>query len=365
MPTESQVLNALSAVQDPDLHRDIVSLGFIKNLKIDGARVNFDIELTTPACPVKDQLKAQAHDAVKALGGVSEVSINMTSNVRAGVRQAAIPMPGVKNVIAVASGKGGVGKSTASVNLALALQTSGAAVGLLDADIYGPSIPGMLGAAGIRPEGTPGGKILPIQKYGLKLMSMGFLATDDTPVIWRGPMVHGILQQFLGQVEWGSLDYLLIDLPPGTGDAQLTLTQSAPLAGAAIITTPQDVSLLIARKGLKMFQKVNVPVLGIVENMSYFVCSKCGERHDIFRHGGGRRASEELGIPFLGEIPIDPEVVLGGDEGVPIVRRKPDSPAAVAYRQIASNMAAQLSIQNVKDAVPADVSLRWKVPTQS
>jgi len=365
MPTEPQILKALSSVQDPDLRKDIVSLGFIKNLKIDGPRVSFDVELTTPACPVKDQLKQQAHDAVKALDGVSEVSITMTSNVRSQGRQAAIAMPGVKNVIAVASGKGGVGKSTASVNIALALQASGAAVGLMDADIYGPSIPGMLGVAGVRPEGAPGGKILPVEKYGLKLMSMGFLATDDTPVIWRGPMVHGILQQFLGQVEWGALDYLVIDLPPGTGDAQLTLTQSAPLAGAVIITTPQDVSLLIARKGLRMFQKVNVPILGIVENMSYFVCSKCGEHHNIFRHGGARKASEEMGIPFLGEIPIDPEIVLGGDEGLPIVQRRPGSETAVAYRQIAANMAAQLSIQTMKASAPADLSLRWKVPTQS
>jgi ATP-binding protein involved in chromosome partitioning len=195
-------------------------------------------------------------------------------------------------------------------------------------------------------------------------MSMGFLATDDTPIIWRGPMVHGILQQFLGQVDWGVLDYLVIDLPPGTGDAQLTLTQSAPLAGAVIITTPQDVSLTVARRGLRMFQKVNVPILGIVENMSTFICSKCGERHDIFRHGGARKACEELNIPFLGEIPIDPEVVLGGDEGLPIIRRKPDSPAALAYQQVASNMAAQLSIQNMKASAPADLSLRWKVPVQ-
>jgi len=360
MATEAQVLKALSQVQDPDLRKDIVSLGFIKNLKIDGPRVSFDIELTTPACPVKDQLKQEAHDVVKALGDISEISINMTSNVRSRAVQAAIPMPGVKNVIAIASGKGGVGKSTASANLALALQATGASVGLLDADIYGPSIPGMLGMTGAKPQGAPDGKILPIEKFGLKLMSMGFLATDDTPVIWRGPMVHGILQQFLGQVEWGTLDYLVIDLPPGTGDAQLTLTQSAPLAGAVIITTPQDVSLVIARKGLRMFQKVNVPVLGIVENMSYFVCSKCGERHEIFRHGGGRKTSEELGIPFLGEVPIDPEVVLGGDQGVPILLRKPGSPAALAYQQVASNMAAQLSIQNMKAAAPADLNLRWK-----
>jgi ATP-binding protein involved in chromosome partitioning len=365
MVTETQVLKALSQVQDPDLRKDIVSLGFIKNMKIEGPRVSFDIELTTPACPVKDELKQAAYDVVKALGGVSEISINMTSHVRSRAVQAAISMPGVKNVIAIASGKGGVGKSTASANLALALQASGATVGLLDADIYGPSIPGMLGVAGAKPQGAPDGKIIPIEKYGLKLMSMGFLATDDTPVIWRGPMVHGILQQFLGQVEWGTLDYLLIDLPPGTGDAQLTLTQSAPLAGAVIITTPQDVSLVIARKGLRMFQKVSVPVLGIVENMSYFVCSKCGERHDIFRHGGGRKTSEELGIPFLGEIPIDPEVVLGGDEGVPILKRKPDSAAALAYRQVASHMAAQLSIQNMKAAAPADLTLHWKTPAKT
>ncbi|MBQ27815.1 MAG: iron-sulfur cluster carrier protein ApbC [Nitrospiraceae bacterium] len=360
---EEAVLHVLRTVQDPDLHKDIVSLGFIKNLAIAGTKVSFDVELTTPACPVKEQLKQECYDKVLALDGVAEVDISMTSNVRAREVQSSIAIPGVKNVLAVASGKGGVGKSTASVNIALALQATGARVGLLDADIYGPSIPTMLGIDGAL-EKTAENKLVPKEKFGLRVMSMGFLVSDDAPVVWRGPMVHGILQQFLGQVLWNDLDYLIVDMPPGTGDAQLTLTQSAPLAGAVIITTPQDVSLIDARRGLRMFEQVNVPVLGLIENMSFFVCHTCDERHDIFRHGGGKKVSEELRIPFLGEIPIDPSIVLGGDTGVPIVQQAPRSAAAKAYHSIASNIAAGLSMAAMELIDPADLKLQWKTTSQ-
>ena len=251
-------------------------------------------------------------------------------------------LAGVKNIIAVASGKGGVGKSTVAVNLAMVLAETGASVGLLDADIYGPSLPLMIGICE-RPTADPRtGLLTPLEKHGLRLMSMGFISDAKTAVIWRGPMVHKMITTFMGQVDWGTLDYLVMDLPPGTGDAQLTITQTAPLTGAVIVTTPQDVSLIDARKGLLMFQQVNVPVLGIVENMSYFVCDECGKRHEIFRHGGGRRASEELGIPFLGEVPLDPRVTLGGDQGTPVVTSAPDSPASQALREVARNLIVQL-----------------------
>lgn len=251
-------------------------------------------------------------------------------------------LAGVKNIIAVASGKGGVGKSTVAVNLAMVLAETGASVGLLDADIYGPSLPLMIGICE-RPTANPRtGLLTPLEKHGLRLMSMGFISDAKTAVIWRGPMVHKMITTFMGQVDWGTLDYLVMDLPPGTGDAQLTITQTAPLTGAVIVTTPQDVSLIDARKGLLMFQQVNVPVLGIVENMSYFVCDECNKRHEIFRHGGGRRASEELGIPFLGEVPLDPRVTLGGDRGTPVVTFAPDSPASQALREVARNLIVQL-----------------------
>lgn len=263
-------------------------------------------------------------------------------------------LSGVKNIIAVASGKGGVGKSTVAVNLAMVLAETGASVGLLDTDIYGPSLPLMMDICE-RPTGDPRtGVLKPLEKHGLKLMSMGFFSDEKTAVIWRGPMVHKMLTTFMAQVDWGTLDYLVMDLPPGTGDAQLTITQTAPLTGAVIVTTPQDVSLIDARKGLLMFQQVNVPVLGIVENMSYFVCDECGKRHEIFRHGGGRWASEELGVPFLGEVPLDPRVTLGGDQGNPVVTFAPDSPASQALRDVARNLIVQLE---------ATASQRAQLPT--
>src|SRR5262249_54923193 len=313
---------------------------------------------SAPACRVKGALEGERGVKAGKLPGVSAVAVKMTANTTGRQFQDKVVLPGVKNAIAVASGKGGVGKSTTAVNLALALAERGARVGLMDADVYGPSIPMMLGVQK-RPKMTPEKKILPIEAHRPAAMPMGYLSDDNTPVIWRGPMVSGLISQFLGVVEWGELDYLVIDLPPGTGDIQLTLCQQAPLAGAVIVTTPQDVSLLDARKGLKMFEQVNVPVLGIVENMSYFVCGHCHERTDIFRHGGGQSEAVRLGVPFLGEIPLDPDVVVGGDEGQPILLRNPQSPVSEAYRKVAGAMAAQLSIANAAAPAQSNVKFMW------
>jgi ATP-binding protein involved in chromosome partitioning len=345
--TDKEVLAALSKIQDPDLHKDIVALGFVQNIKIQDSQVGFDIVLTTPACPVRDQMRDEAQRLIAALPGVSKVSVNMTSNVTkgiSGVKEDYIPL--VKNAIAISSGKGGVGKSTVSATLAVALAETGAKVGLMDADVYGPNIPMMMGAG--KPPSQKDNKLLPAESHGVKIMSMGYLVPEDQPIVWRGPMIHGAIQQFLRDVEWGELDYLLVDLPPGTGDAQLSISQLVPLTGAVIVTTPQNVALHDSKKGLGMFQKVNVPVLGIIENMSYFVCSHCHERTEIFSHGGGKLAAEKLGVPFLGEIPIDPEVRVGGDSGLPILVSHPKSPTAEAFRTIAKAVAAQISIQNAK-----------------
>src|ERR1041384_3929479 len=281
---QARVLDALKVVQDPDLHRDIVNLGFVKDLKVNGGKVAFTIELTTPACPVKDQMRDQARAAVMAVPGVTDVDVTMSASVRAtgiggeGGRQ---PLPGVKNIIAVGAGKGGVGKTTVAVNLAIALSKAGSRVGMID-----------------------GQKILPAEKYGLQVISMGFMTTDDAPIIWRGPMLHGALQQFFREVKWVDLDYLVVDLPPGTGDVALSLSQTVPVAGAIVVTTPQQVSLADSRRAVAMYRKLNIPPLGIIENMSYFVCPGCQHEADIFGHGGGERLAEEFGIPFLGRIPI-------------------------------------------------------------
>jgi ATP-binding protein involved in chromosome partitioning len=350
--TEQNVLQALKVVKDPDLHRDIVALNFVKDLKISGNDISFTLELTTPACPVRDQFKADAERAIrKAVEGVGRVDVHMTSNVAIhSNQQKELILPGVKNTIAVASGKGGVGKSTVAVNLAVALALDGAKVGLVDADVYGPSIPLMFGV-NERPRISEN-KLVPLERYGVKIMSIGFLVDPMQAVIWRGPMASGAVKQFMGDVNWGSLDYLIFDLPPGTGDIQLTLVQTIPLTGAVIVTTPQDVALADARKGLVMFHKVNVPVLGIVENMSYYVCSHCGHREDIFDSGGGSRTAGELGVPFLGEIPIETKIRIGGDKGTPIVVMDQTSDQAMTIRQIARNLAAQVSILHVS-APPA------------
>jgi ATP-binding protein involved in chromosome partitioning len=365
--TEAQVLDALRPIIDPDFNKSIVDLGFVKDIAIDGARVAFKIELTTPACPVKEEFQRAAKERVSALAGVDEVDVTMTADTRGrggagGSTPNADILPEVKNVIAVASGKGGVGKSTTSVNLALALAESGARVGLLDADVYGPSLPLLMGIHD-RPETQDLGEkkvILPLRAYGLKLMSMGFFITDNSPVIWRGPMVHGLIRQFLTDVDWGELDYLVIDLPPGTGDAALTLTQQAPLSGAVIVTTANALSTIDARKGLAMFEKVNVPVLGVIENMSYFTPPDLPDRkYYIFGEGGGRKIAEELGVEFLGEVPIDPRVVEGGDAGRPILIHAPESDAAGCFRELGGTVARRLAMLAQKTPPIADANITW------
>jgi len=359
-PTEAQVLDALRPIIDPDFRKSIVDLGFVKNLAIEGGAVSFAIELTTPACPVKAEFERAARERVAALPGVTRVDVTMTASTRGGSatpRDEAV-LPGVKNVIAVASGKGGVGKSTTAVNLALALRESGASVGVMDADVYGPSLPLLLGVSG-RPESTEK-RIQPLEAYGMRVMSMGFFVNENSPVIWRGPMVHGLIRQFLTDVEWGALDYLVIDLPPGTGDAALTLTQQAPLSGAVIVTTANDLSVLDARKGLRMFEKVAVPVLGIVENMSYFVPPDLPDRrYHIFGKDGGKRVADELGVDFLGEVPIDPRVVEGGDAGRPIVVHAPESEAAQAFRRLAGEVARRLAVLAARTPAIADANISW------
>ena len=360
--SEAAVLEALRPIVDPDFGKSIVDLGFVKNLRIDGGNVSFAIELTTPACPVKAEFEKAARERVLALDGVENVHVTMTSNTR-GRNLSAGPqpevLPGVRNAIAVASGKGGVGKSTTAVNLALALQRAGAKVGLMDADVYGPSLSLLTGVAG-RPRVTAERRILPHEGYGLRLMSMAFLVTDDSPVIWRGPMVHGLIRQFLTDVEWGELDYLVVDMPPGTGDAALTLTQQAPLSGAVIVTTANELALIDARKGLKMFEKVQVPVLGIVENMAYFSPPDLPDRrYPLFGEGGARRAAEELGVDFLGEVPFDPRIVLGGDAGRPILIDAPDSEAARAFVQIAEKIVRKLAVLAEQTPKMADANITW------
>jgi ATP-binding protein involved in chromosome partitioning len=345
--TQEQVLDVLRTVQDPDLHKDIVALGFIKDVAIKGGEVDFTIQLTTPACPVRDQMKAEAEQKVGALPGVTVARANMTAEVRARGGFGRQEIPGIRNIIAVGAGKGGVGKSTTSVNLAVSLQRKGARVGLIDADVYGPNVPQMLGITG-SPEGTADKKIIPLEAYGLKVISMGMLVPPDQPVIWRGPMLHGAIQQFMRDVMWGELDYLVIDLPPGTGDITLSLAQSAPVAGAVVVTTPQGVSVSDVRKAVMMFRQLNIPVLGVVENMSFFECGHCQERTDIFGHGGGSKMATDLGIPFLGEVPIDTRVRTGGDEGAPIVAAAPEAPAARAFAEVAGKVAAQISIQAMR-----------------
>jgi len=340
--TEEAVLNSLRSVEDPDLKRDVVSLGFIKKLNIEGGRVSFDLELTTPACPLKAQLKTAAEEAVRRIEGVTEVNVEVTSNVSAHrVPGSEEILPDVKNIVAIASGKGGVGKSTVSVSLAVALAKSGARVGLLDTDIYGPSIPIMMGVTE-KPE-IKGEKLIPIEKYGVSLMSIGFMIPEDTPLIWRGPMVMKAVEQLLTDVEWGELDYLLMDLPPGTGDVQLTLSQKVPLTGAVIVTTPQDVALLDVVRGISMFRKLNVPILGVIENMSFFSCPHCGGRSDIFSHGGGAAASKKLDVPFLGEIPIDLKIREGGDAGKPVPADDLDSASGRVFMDIGEQLAARIS----------------------
>ena len=343
--TESEVIEALSHVIEPELHQDLVTLKMIENVKISGDNVSFTVILTTPACPMKNQIESEAAAAVKAISGVDKVNVSFDSRVPADSRLMGRLNIGVRNAIAIASGKGGVGKSTTASNLAISLVLDGARVGLLDVDVYGPNIPTMMGISG-RPKGH-NDKILPMEAHGVKLMSMGFLIEPGQAVIWRGPMIHNAIRQFLDDVDWGELDYLIIDLPPGTGDATLSLSQSLGLTGSVVVTTPQQVALDDVVRGVSMFQQLNVPVFGVIENMSYFVAPDTGHRYDIFGHGGGQRMAEQVGVDFLGEVPLEPAVRIGGDEGTPIVIRDADSPASMAIRQIARKVAAAVSLQNI------------------
>lgn len=345
----SAVLDVLRPVQDPELRKSLVELNMIRNVQIQGQTVSFTLVLTTLACPLREFIVEDCEKAVKALPGIEQVEIEVTAETP---QQKSLPdrqgIDGVKNIIAVTSGKGGVGKSTVSVNLAVALAEVGAKVGLLDADIYGPNAPNMLGlsSAEVTVQAGSNGEVLePAFNFGVKLVSMAFLIDKDQPVIWRGPMLNGIIRQFLYQVQWGELDYLVIDLPPGTGDAQLTLAQSVPMAGAVIVTTPQTVALLDARKGLRMFQQLNVPILGIVENMSYFIPPDLPDRqYDIFGSGGGEKTAQELGLPLLGRIPLEIALRVGGDRGQPILISAPESVSAQALRGVAQQVAAKVSL---------------------
>jgi ATP-binding protein involved in chromosome partitioning len=343
-PDRDAVLNALRGVVDPDIRRDIVSLGFVKDLSIDDGRVGFTIELTTPACPVKDQLRDQAAAAVRMLEGVRDVDVKMTAKVRSATapETGRPPVAGVKNVIAVGAGKGGVGKTTVAVNLALALARCGSRVGILDGDIYGPNVPIMLG---LRTQlTTDGQRIVPAEKHGLQVVSVGFLTDDDSPVIWRGPMLHGAIQQFFREVAWKDLDYLIVDMPPGTGDVALSLSQTVPVVGSIVVTTPQAVSLADSRRAVRMYQKLNIPTIGVVENMSYYACPNCHHESDIFGHGGGEGLARDMSVPFLGRLPIYQPIREGSDTGVPLIVSEPGSAAARSFLTVAERTAAQVSI---------------------
>ncbi|MSP11448.1 MAG: iron-sulfur cluster carrier protein ApbC [Chloroflexi bacterium] len=345
MPTIDEILSALSTVADPELHKDIVTLGMVKDIAECDGIVRFRFTLTTPACPMRDRLETAARQVVAALPGVTEVNIVMDAIVSADKRLGQIADLKIRNAIAVASGKGGVGKSTVAVNLAVALSRTGAKVGLLDADIYGPNVPLMVGLAGRKP--TPlDGKMMPLQAFGVEVISMGFIAEAKQAIIWRGPMLQKALHQFLNGVRWGELDYLLVDLPPGTGDVHISLCQMLPLTGAVIVTTPQEVALADVVKGIAMFERMEVPILGIIENMSGFYCPNCDERIDIFGHGGGERTAKEFDVPFLGEIPLESGVRIGGDAGIPIVVRAPESRAGKALQSIAADLAARISVMH-------------------
>ena len=347
--SEEQIKAALAGVVDPNTGKDFVAGKSVKNIKIDGNDVSFDIELGYPAKTQIDGIRKQVLDTVRALPGVGNVSANVFSKIVAHSVQMGVKLvPGVKNIIAVASGKGGVGKSTTAVNLALALAQEGASVGILDADIYGPSQPQMLGLAGQQPESKDGENMEPLEAYGLQAMSIGFMVDVETPMVWRGPMVAQALDQLISQTNWRDVDYLIVDMPPGTGDIQLSLAQKVPVTGAVIVTTPQDIALIDARKGLKMFEKVNIPILGIVENMSIHICSKCGHEEHIFGEGGGERMGKDYDVDFLGSLPLEMAIREMTDTGKPTVVGAPDSRTAEIYRSIARRVAVKIA-QKAKD----------------
>ena len=345
--TEKAVLSALGNVQEPELHKDLVTLNMIRDLKITGSKVSFTVVLTTPACPLKSRIERESREAVAALPGVDNVEVKLDANVPSdGKSRGLLELP-IRNAIAIASGKGGVGKTTVAVNIAVVLAQSGARVGLLDADIYGPNVPTMMGVDHLPPPRN--GKLVPAEAYGVKLMSIGFLVKPNQPLIWRGPMLHSAIRQFLSDVDWGELDYLIVDLPPGTGDAALSLAQSLPLSGGIIVTLPQQVSLDDARRGLEMFRQLDVNVFGVVENMSYLELPD-GSHMDIFGTGGGARLAEEAGVPFIGAIPMDPAVCSGGDSGMPVTLTQPETAVARALSQVAMDLAAKVSVAAVQQS---------------
>ena len=349
--TEEAVLEALRPVKDPELQRGMLELKMIRDVTVSGPEViDLTVVLTTPACPLKNRIHEDIDRALAVLPGSPKARIRWDAQVS---RTGGIPnkqqIPGVRNVISVGAGKGGVGKSTCAVNVAIALSQLGARTGVLDADVYGPNVPILLGAEHEKPM-AENEKIIPIQRYGIKMISLGFFIEPDKPAIWRGPMLSGAVRQFLFDVNWGELDYLVVDLPPGTGDVQLTMSQSIPMTGAVVVSTPQDVSTADVGRAIQMFNTLKVPNLGLIENMSYFLCPHCGERTEIFGHGGAKALAERMNIPFLGEIPLDHRIREGGGQGVPLMVSDPDSPLAQVYRDVASSLAAQVSVRNFKQA---------------
>jgi len=351
--TPEKILAALGTVNDPDLHRDLVSLGMIEDVVADGGTVRFTLVLTTSACPLKAQIEDDCRRAVTAIGGVTDVQIHTISRVRKPKDPSAERhvLEGVGHVIAIGSGKGGVGKSTVAANLAIALAQTGAVVGLLDGDIYGPNLPRMLGAQ--RQPYQRNGRIVPLEAHGIRFMSMGLLVEAGEAVVWRGPMLHGAIKSFLNDVDWSGCDYLIVDLPPGTGDVQLSLIQQTVVTGAVVVTTPSTVAIEDAVKAVRMFDKLSVPVLGVIENMSYFICPDCQHRHEIFSSGDGERRALALGLPFLGALPLEAAVRAGGDTGQPIVAAAPESATAAAFRAIAGTLAQRISITTLGPSAPA------------
>ena len=355
MLSETTIMDALRQVQEPELGRDIVTLDMVKDVEIDGDGVSLTIELTTPACPLKDEIEGNVRAALTGLGATS-VDLAWGAMVRRSTpQQSENLIPGVRNLIAVASGKGGVGKSSVAVNLAASLAIEGASVGLLDADITGPNVPQMLGVEGA-PAASSDGKIQPLERYGVKVMSIQFFVPDGQPIVWRGPLVGGAIQQFLRDVDWGELDYLVVDMPPGTSDAQLTLAQAVPIGGALLVTTPQDVALSDVEKALAMFKRLSVPVLGIVENMSAFICPHCGEATEIFGRGGGESFAQRHELHYFGGIPLDVKVRQGGDAGVPAVVQREPGPAAEVMREMSRQVAARMSVRAAQEAPVLSIS---------
>jgi ATP-binding protein involved in chromosome partitioning len=352
MVTREAIIEALRQVQEPELGQDLITLNMVREIEVEDGSVRFTVVLTTPACPLKADIKARCEVAVMRLPGVKTVDVRLMAEVPRGRPPVeGESFPWVKNVVAVGSGKGGVGKSTVAVNLAVALAREGSSVGLLDADVYGPDVPMMMGIEEAPP--IMRGRMVPAERYGVKVLSLGFYVPRDEPVIWRGPLIHKTMNQFFQEAEWGELDYLIVDLPPGTGDAPLSLVQLVPMVAAVVVTTPQRAAVRVAMKALQMYQKMNVSVLGIVENMSYFVCPRCGTRAEIFSYGLGEEEAKKLGIPFLGRIPIDPRIRVGGDRGVPVVVGDLTSATASAFREMASKVAARISVVNLTERIDA------------